>query len=106
MYLTGKLPLNYKHGRLCRIPTFCIDCGVSINRGCKRCQKCYHSSRKGIKRLEHSKWMKENNPMKGKCHSDGAKIKMSITRQGMYNGKKNPMFGISLGGKLNGMFGK
>ena len=35
----------------------------------------------------------ENNPMFGKQHSDEAKRKMSKSRQGMYDGNKNPMYG-------------
>jgi hypothetical protein len=31
MALKGKQHPNYKHGKRCRIPTFCIDCGIPIN---------------------------------------------------------------------------
>jgi len=36
------------------------------------------SNKKGIKNLNHSEWMKNNNPFKGKTHSEEHKLKLKI----------------------------
>lgn len=64
--------------------------GGEGSNGVKRSKETKEKLRKNaIERFSNP----ENNPMFGKQHSDEAKRKMSLTRQGMYDGNKNPMYG-------------
>ena len=68
---------------------YCKNCGKEISRfsgvyGKGRCGSCASKlSKLGIKRPEHSEWMKKNNPFKDKHHTKETRKKISKSRQGI-----------------------
>ena len=48
----------------------------------------------------------ENNPMYGKHHTEQARQKQSLAKQGRYDGNKNPMYGVHRYGQDSPNYGK
>lgn len=100
------------HGRRCKNPKICKKCGIEFRPFAlkqKYCStKCYYSDRSNVAK-EWWKTFKLTDKYKiylekQKNKKFSLKIKKILSKQ--KTGKNNPMYGIHLIGKLNGMYGK